>query len=95
MPDPTGCKRLQNTDPAAHIRDGQAAGTWQPRTSISTWIAHYPGAHWCGNFCRSDAELACAVFIIDSTAVGLVGLYLATRNSEHRDVDQHDLVVDA
>lgn len=40
MPDPTGCKRLQNTDPATDIRDDQAAATWQPWTSTSTWIAH-------------------------------------------------------
>jgi len=39
MPDPIGCKRLQNTDPAADIHDGQAAGIWQPWKSISTWIA--------------------------------------------------------
>jgi len=52
-------------------------------------------AYWCGNFSCSDAELANAVRIMDSTAVGLVGLYLATRSSEPRDVDQRDLAVDA
>jgi hypothetical protein len=52
-------------------------------------------AYWCGNFSCSDAELASAVRIMDSTAVGLVGLYLATRNSELRDVDQHDQFVRA
>jgi hypothetical protein len=52
-------------------------------------------AYWCGNFSCSDAELASVVRIMDSTAVGLVGLYLATRSSELRDVDQHDLAVDA
>ncbi len=36
-------------------------------------------AYWCGNFSCSDAGLANAVRIMDSTAVGLVGLYLATR----------------
>lgn len=39
-------------------------------------------AYWCGNFSCSDAELANAVRIMDSTAVGLVGLYLATRRIE-------------
>lgn len=39
-------------------------------------------AYWCGNFSCSDAELANAVRIMDSTAVGLVGLYLATRSSD-------------
>jgi hypothetical protein len=52
-------------------------------------------AYWCGNFSCSDAELANAVFIMDSTAVGLVGLYLATRSSGLPDVDQHDLAVGA
>jgi hypothetical protein len=52
-------------------------------------------AYWCGNFSCSDAELANAVRIMDSTAVGLIGLYLATRSPELRDVDQHDFVVDA
>lgn len=52
-------------------------------------------AYWCGNFSCSDAELVNAVRIMDSTAVGLIGLYLATRNSEPRDVDQHDHAVDA
>jgi len=52
-------------------------------------------AYWCGNFSCSDAELANAVHIMGSTAVGLVGLYLATRSSEPRNVDQHDLAVDA
>jgi hypothetical protein len=52
-------------------------------------------AYWCGNFSCSDAELANAVRVMDSTAVGLVGLYLATRNSESREVDQHDVAVDA
>jgi hypothetical protein len=52
-------------------------------------------AYWCGNFSCSDAELANAVRIMDSTAVGLVGLYLATRSSEPSDIDQHDLAVDA
>ena len=52
-------------------------------------------AYWCGNFSCSDAELANAVRIMDSTAVGLVGLYLATRSSEPRAIDQHDLAVDA
>lgn len=42
-------------------------------------------AYWCGNFSCSDAELANAVRIMDSTAVGLVGLYLATRSSEPGD----------
>jgi hypothetical protein len=36
-------------------------------------------AYWCGNFSCSDEELANAVRSMDSTAVGLVGLYLATR----------------
>jgi len=52
-------------------------------------------AYWCGNFSCSDEELANAVRIMDSTAVGLVGLYLATRSLEPRHVDQHDLTVDA
>jgi len=52
-------------------------------------------AYWCGNFSCSDAELANAVRIMDSTAVGLVGLYLATRQSESYAVDQHDLAVNA
>jgi len=39
-------------------------------------------AYWCGNFSCSDAELANAVFIMDSTAAGLVGLYLATSRSD-------------
>ena len=52
-------------------------------------------AYWCGNFSCSDVELVSAVHIMDSTAVGLVGLYLATRSSEPRDVDQRDLAVDA
>jgi hypothetical protein len=43
-------------------------------------------AYWCGNFSCSDAELANAVRIMDSTAVGLVGLYLATRSSDPHDV---------
>ena len=43
-------------------------------------------AYWCGNFRCSDKELAAAVRIMDNTAVGLVGLYLATRRSEPRDV---------
>lgn len=51
-------------------------------------------AYWCGNFSCSDAELANAVRIMDSTAVGLVGLYLATRRSECFAVDQLDLAVD-
>lgn len=34
-------------------------------------------AHWCGNFCCSEAELAYAVRVMDSTEIGLVGLYLA------------------
>ena len=49
-------------------------------------------AYWCGNFSCSDAELADAVRIMDSTAIGLVGLYLATRSSELSDVDQRDAV---
>ena len=48
-------------------------------------------AYWCGNFSCSDAELANAVRIMDSTAVGLVGLYLATRRPESCDVDQLDV----
>ncbi len=48
-------------------------------------------AYWCGNFSCSDAELANAVHIMDSTAVGLVGLYLATRRSESYAVDQLDV----
>jgi len=48
-------------------------------------------AYWCGNFSCSDAELANAVCIMDSTAVGLVGLYLATRRSCA--VDQLDLAM--
>ena len=52
-------------------------------------------AYWCGNFSCSDEELANAVRIMDSTAVGLVGLYLATRQSESYAVDQHDLAVNA
>jgi len=48
-------------------------------------------AYWCGNFSCSDAELANAVHIMDSTAVGLVGLYLATRQSESCAIDQLDV----
>jgi len=48
-------------------------------------------AYWCGNFSCSDAELASAVRSLDSTAVGLVGLYLATRRSESCAVDQLNL----
>lgn len=48
-------------------------------------------AYWCGNFSCSDAELAKAVHIMDSTAVGLVGLYLATRRSESCTIDQLDM----
>lgn len=48
-------------------------------------------AYWCGNFSCSDAELANAVHIMDSTAVGLVGLYLATRRSESVAIGQLDL----
>lgn len=51
-------------------------------------------AYWCGNFCCSDAELMVAVRIMDSTTVGLVGLYLATRRSKSLSVDQFDLAVD-
>jgi hypothetical protein len=51
-------------------------------------------AYWCGNFSCSDAELANAVRIMDSTVVGLVGLYLATRQSEPCAVDKLDLAVD-
>jgi len=47
-------------------------------------------AYWCGNFSCSDAELANAAHIMDSTVVGLVGLYLATRRSESCTVDQRD-----
>ena len=47
-------------------------------------------AYWCGNFSCSDAELANAVHIMDSTVVGLVGLYLATRRSESCAIDQLD-----
>ena len=50
-------------------------------------------AYWRGNFSCSDAELVTAVHVMDSTEVGLIGLYLATRSSESRDVD--DLAVDA
>ena len=39
-------------------------------------------ASWCSNFSCSDAELANAVHIMDNTAMGLVGLYLATLRSE-------------
>lgn len=48
-------------------------------------------AYWCGNFSCSDAELANAVRIMDSTAVGLVGLQLATRQPESCAVDQLDV----
>ncbi|KZC35720.1 hypothetical protein RHOFW510R12_08240 [Rhodanobacter sp. FW510-R12] len=48
-------------------------------------------AYWCGNFTCSDAELANAVRIMDSTAVGLVGLYLVTRQSESCAIDQLDM----
>lgn len=48
-------------------------------------------AYWCGNFSCNDAELANAVRIMDSTAVGLVGLYLATRRSESCVIDQFDV----
>ncbi|NMW22852.1 DUF3606 domain-containing protein [Rhodanobacter denitrificans] len=48
-------------------------------------------AYWCGNFSCSDAKLANAVRIMDSTAVGLVGLYLATRQSESCAVDERDV----
>lgn len=48
-------------------------------------------AYWCGNFSCSDAELASAVCIMDSTAVGLVGLYLATHRFESCAVDQRDV----
>lgn len=34
-------------------------------------------AHWCGNFCCTADELAYAIRVMDSTEVGLVGLYLA------------------
>ncbi|KQZ70962.1 hypothetical protein ASD55_11800 [Rhodanobacter sp. Root561] len=52
-------------------------------------------AYWCGNFSCSDAELAQAVSIMDTTVVGLVGLYLATRSPELRNVDQHELAENA
>lgn len=52
-------------------------------------------AYWCGNFSCSDAELANAVRIMGSTAVGLIGLYLATYSSEPRDVDKHGHAVDS
>lgn len=48
-------------------------------------------AYWCGNFSCSDAELADAVRIMDSTVVGLVGLYLATRRSESCAIDHLDV----
>jgi len=51
-------------------------------------------AYWCGNFSCSDAELAHAVRITDSTTVGLVGLYLATRRSGSYAADQHDFAAD-
>lgn len=51
-------------------------------------------AYWCGNFSCSDAELANAVRIMDSTAVGLAGLYLATRRSEPYAVDTPDFAAD-
>lgn len=36
-------------------------------------------AHWCGNFSCTDQELVVATQVMNSTSVGLVGLYLATR----------------
>ena len=51
-------------------------------------------AYWCGNFSCSDAELVNAVYVMDTTAVGLVGLYLATRRPKSLSVDQFDLAVD-
>lgn len=48
-------------------------------------------AYWCGNFSCSDAELANAVRIMETTAVGLIGLYLATRRSEVRAVSRCDV----
>lgn len=48
-------------------------------------------AYWCGNFSCSDAELANAVRIMDSTEVGLVGLYLATRRSGSCAINQLDV----
>jgi hypothetical protein len=47
-------------------------------------------AYWCGNFSCSDAELVTAIHVMSSTAVGLVGLYLATRRPESNVVDQLD-----
>lgn len=38
-------------------------------------------AHWCGCFSCSDRELIEAVRATQSTEVGVVGLYLATRYS--------------
>lgn len=39
-------------------------------------------AYWCGNFCCTDEELAQAALVMGSIEVGLVGLYLATRQPE-------------
>lgn len=36
-------------------------------------------ANWCGNFSCSDQDLEEAIRATDSTEVGVVGLYLATR----------------
>jgi hypothetical protein len=51
-------------------------------------------AYWCGNFSCSDAELVNAVYVMDTAAVGPVGLYLATRRPKPLSVDQFDLTVD-
>jgi Protein of unknown function (DUF3606) len=36
-------------------------------------------ANWCGNFSCSDRDLIAAIRATQSTEVGVVGLYLATR----------------
>lgn len=38
-------------------------------------------AHWCGNFSCSEQELIDAVRATHSAEVGVVGLYLADRNT--------------
>ena len=77
------------------IRDRQAAGAWQPWTSISTWIA--PSAGPTGAATSAAATQSWPTQRTSWTAQqwALVGLYLATRSSEPRDVDQRDFVVDA
>jgi len=39
-------------------------------------------AGWCGHFCCTEDELVQAVLVMDSSVVGLVALYLASRSAE-------------